>query len=231
MAVDACEHLDDGRPAVPRVGHPLTIRLIVALLLASASVVSGGCVSPTTTGTGPAATDPTRGVAAVPGFTLALPGVGADGMLPRVTGNATLEGGKNVSPAVEWSGQAPAGTRSFALAMVDTTAPGVGHAHWLVLDIPAPADMARMRSGIATDASGTDKMPPGSAELRNDTGSYGYAGPQPPSGTHTYRFVIYAMPVASTGLGRGSSKELFFKAVASALGCQTTTAAYSKEQK
>jgi Raf kinase inhibitor-like YbhB/YbcL family protein len=223
MAKDAREHVDEGRLAVPRSGRLPRLGVVTILALASLTLMSGGCASPSTQGNGPSATGPTRGVATVESLKFALPGVGTDAAMPRVTGNTTVEGGKNVSPQLMWSGSAPEGTRSWAIAMVDSTPPGMGYAHWLVLDIPAEA------SSIATDASGTEKMPKGAAELRNDSGSYGYSGPHPPSGTHTYRFVIYAMPVARTGLGRGSSKELFFKAVTGALGCQTTTATYSKE--
>ena len=35
--------------------------------------------------------------------------------------------------------------------------------------------------------------------MRNSAGSAEYAGPCPPSGTHHYRFTVYALP-AATGL-------------------------------
>ena len=133
-----------------------------------------------------------------------------------------MDGGKNLSPSLMWSGPVPSGTRSWALAMVDTTPPGRGYAHWLVLDMSTSAN------AIPTGASGKSSMPAGSAELRNDGGSYGYSGPAPPSGAHTYEFVLYAMPVAKTGLGRGASKDLFFKTVATALGQQTLRATYAR---
>ena len=71
-------------------------------------------------------------------------------------------------------------------------------------------------------------MPPGSVELRNDTGSSGYAGPQPPSGAHVYRFVLYAMPVAELTLTEGADKQRFFPAVTKALGAVTLDATYAR---
>ena len=207
------------RPGVQRVSTGLRFFLTALVLLALASAT--GCSS-TPAATGPSADAPTRGVPADPSLRFLAPGVSADGALPRICGGTSVDGGKDISPALSWSGPAPAGTRSWALAMVDTTPPGRGYAHWLVLDVPVSA------SAIPTGATGRDLMPRGSAELRNDSGAYGYAGPQPPSGTHTYEFVLYAMPVAKTGLGRGASKDLFFKTTATALGQQTLRATYAR---
>jgi Raf kinase inhibitor-like YbhB/YbcL family protein len=193
--------------------------VLVALVL---GLALGGCAtSPqptppgTRTGSRPSSTQPTAGIPAISGLTLSSAQFAAGAAMPRPVGGTAIEGGKNQSPSLLWPGAIPAGTKSFALAMVDTTPPGLGFVHWLVLDIPLSARV------MPPGASGRDSMPPGSAELRNDSGSYGYVGPQPPNGTHTYRFVLYAMPVAASGLGRGSSKQLFFGKVASALG-QTT---------
>jgi phosphatidylethanolamine-binding protein (PEBP) family uncharacterized protein len=45
-------------------------------------------------------------------------------------------GGKNISPALSWSG-APNGTKSFALSIYDPDAPtGSGYWHWVVFNIP-----------------------------------------------------------------------------------------------
>jgi hypothetical protein len=170
----------------------------------------------------PSPAQPTGAIPSASGLTLSSPEFAAGAAMPRATGGVAMEGGKNASPALVWAGPLPAGTKSFALAMVDTTPPGLGFAHWLVLDIAVTA------RAIPRDASGRDTMPAGSAELRNDSGSYGYLGPAPPVGRHTYRFVLYAMPTATTGLGRGSSKQLFFQKVTSALGQTMLDATFTK---
>jgi Raf kinase inhibitor-like YbhB/YbcL family protein len=210
---------------------PLARRALVAAgaLSLLAIVALGGCTSGTPQkpsgpqpGSLPSPTRPTGTIPAIPGLALSSPQFAAGGAMPRATGGTAVEGGKNLSPSLLWAGPLPAGTKSFALAMVDTTPPGLGFVHWLVLDIPVSSRT------IPPDASGRDTMPPGSAELRNDSGAYGYLGPQPPAGTHTYRFVLYAMPVATSGLGRGSSKQLFFAKAASALGQTVLEGTYSR---
>ena len=64
-------------------------------------------------------------------------------------------GGQNVSVPLSWSG-APAGTQSFALAMVDPHPVARNWVHWLVIDLPKDS------TSIPEGASG-HKMPPGAA--------------------------------------------------------------------
>src|SRR3990172_4988673 len=61
-------------------------------------------------------------------------------------------GGQNISLPVAWSG-APAGTQSFALAIVDPHPVANNWVHWLVINLPATA------TALAEGASG-QKMPP-----------------------------------------------------------------------
>ena len=98
-------------------------------------------------------------------------------------------GGKNLSLPFQWSG-APAGTQSFALAIVDPHPVAHNWVHWLVINLPGDA------GGLAEGASGT-KMPPGAVELHNSWGKPGYGGPQPPPGTgdHPYVATLYALNV------------------------------------
>ena len=64
-------------------------------------------------------------------------------------------GGQNVSVPLSWSG-APAGTQSFALAMVDPHPVARNWVHWLVIDLPKDS------TAIPEGASG-HKMPQGAA--------------------------------------------------------------------
>ena len=73
---------------------------------------------------------------------------GSGGQPMQITSSAFPEGGKiplpyvmpgaggqNVSVPLSWSG-APAGTQSFALAMVDPHPVANNWVHWLVVDLP-----------------------------------------------------------------------------------------------
>jgi Raf kinase inhibitor-like YbhB/YbcL family protein len=97
--------------------------------------------------------------------------------------------GRNISPDLSWSG-APAGTKSFALVMHDPDAPVAGgYTHWLVYNVPSAADH------IPENAPNQDRLPGGGMQGKNDSGTYGYTGPCPPSGTHRYYFRLYALDV------------------------------------
>lgn len=98
-------------------------------------------------------------------------------------------GGENASPPLEWHSP-PAGTRSFALAVIDLHPVARGFAHWLADGIPVDA------TSLAEGASGK-AMPGGARELYNSAGLRGWSGPRPPAGTgdHEYRFTLYALDV------------------------------------
>src|ERR1700727_1118251 len=99
--------------------------------------------------------------------------------------------GKNISPALSWSG-APEGTKSFALSVYDPDAPtGSGFWHWVVFNIPP--DVTSLPKG-AGDPKGP-AAPKGAVESRTDFGVPGYGGPCPPKGDapHHYHFTIFAV--------------------------------------
>jgi Raf kinase inhibitor-like YbhB/YbcL family protein len=101
--------------------------------------------------------------------------------------------GKNMSPALNWSG-APKGTKSFAINVYDPDAPtGSGFWHWVAFNIPA--DVASLPKG-AGDPKGNG-MPAGVVQGHSDFGSAGYGGPCPPKGDkpHHYHFNIFAVDV------------------------------------
>lgn len=90
--------------------------------------------------------------------------------------------GEDLSPHLAWSGVPPAAT-SLALICHDPDAPVGDWTHWLVTDIPATATGVR-RGG---------PLPSGAKEVANHFGYSRYGGPCPPSGTHRYFFVLYAL--------------------------------------
>jgi hypothetical protein len=116
-------------------------------------------------------------------------------------------GGQNLSVPLNWS-NAPAGTQSFALAMVDPHPVAHNWVHWLVIDIPKDA------TSLAEGASGK-KMPPGAKELKNSFGESGYGGPQPPrgSGDHPYIFTLYALSGPKVELSQSTSLAAFKQAL------------------
>lgn len=101
----------------------------------------------------------------------------------RVTSPSFDEGGRiptrftcdgdEVSPALRWSG-VPSGARSVAIVVDDPDAPGGTFVHWVVTGLPA-------RSGSLAEGA----APKGQAGA--------WKGPCPPSGTHHYRFAVYAL--------------------------------------
>jgi Raf kinase inhibitor-like YbhB/YbcL family protein len=89
--------------------------------------------------------------------------------------------GADVSPQLAWSG-VPAGAGALVLFVDDPD--GRDWVHWTVLDLPARD--AELPEGVSPT-----KDPP--QQGRNDFGKTGYGGPCPPSGTHHYRFTLYAL--------------------------------------
>ena len=127
-------------------------------------------------------------------FVLRSPDFAEGDTLPQdFVHSAMGAGGRNVSPALEWT-DAPAGTRSFALTMYDPDAPtGSGWWHWVVYDIPAGAGSLPRGAG----AAGGAQLPAGAKQGRTDFGSqeYGGAAPPPGHGPHRYVFTLYALNV------------------------------------
>lgn len=108
-----------------------------------------------------------------------------NGNIPVKYARQGVEGGQNISIPFSWS-DAPEGTKSFALAMVDVSSRN--WMHWIVIDIPAET------TSIPEGASGVN-MPVGAKELVNTFGAVGYGGPEPPAGAgpHKYVTTIYAL--------------------------------------
>ena len=124
-------------------------------------------------------------------FSLESPDLTAGGWVPRSRIYDRGCHGRNQSPALAWHHE-PAGTRSLAVLVYDSDAPG-GWWHWLVIDIPAT--VRALRAGAGTP--GANGLPSGAVQTRNDFGFRGYGGPCPPPGPpHHYHFYLYALSVA-----------------------------------
>lgn len=103
----------------------------------------------------------------------------------------------NVSPPLEWE-DAPQGTRSFALALVDIHPIARNYVHWLVADIsPKINSLPEAVTGDRTPAFNEIKP---------------YIGPFPPYGTHDYEFTVYALSTDRLGVSHGASLQEFTQA-------------------
>lgn len=129
-------------------------------------------------------------------------------MSPTIKPNATLTTdqvfngfgctGKNVSPALKWSGE-PQGTQSFAITVYDPDAPtGSGWWHWVVYNISA--DVHELAEG-AGDITGK-RLPTGAVQGRTDFGPAGFGGACPPPGdkAHRYVFTVFALKIEKLDL-------------------------------
>jgi Raf kinase inhibitor-like YbhB/YbcL family protein len=116
-------------------------------------------------------------------------------------------GGKNFSFPLAWK-NAPPGTKSFALSIIDPHPVAQNWVHWFVINIPAST------SSLPEGAS-PKKMPAGAVELKNSFGDIGYGGPQPPkgSGEHPYVVTLFALSVEKLDLGVSVSLPAFKKAL------------------
>jgi len=101
---------------------------------------------------------------------------------------------ENISPPLEFH-DIPPETKSLTLVLDDPDAPSATWIHWLVWNIdPATTTMA------------TGSPPPGTVQGTTSFGNTGYGGPCPPSGTHHYRFTLYALD-QSIDLPSGSTND------------------------
>lgn len=138
--------------------------------------------------------------------------------------------GKNISPALKWSG-APKGTKSFALLVHDPDAPtgGAGWWHWLVIDLPA--DVAELKKD-AGKADGS-KLPGGALQIATDFGGPGWGGPCPPVGDkpHRYRFTLHALKVEKLDVPKDAKASLVgFMVNANSIGKATLIGTYGRKK-
>jgi Raf kinase inhibitor-like YbhB/YbcL family protein len=121
-------------------------------------------------------------------------------------GNANCVG-ENISPALAWSGP-PAGTKSFALTMVDPEGRGgTGVVHWVAYGIPV--SVTGFAEGEVSKPS--DKYVGGKGTAGG--GATTYMGPcTPPGAPHHYTFILIATDLEPKELPPGLTRdELFAK--------------------
>lgn len=109
--------------------------------------------------------------------------------------------GENVSPQLKLTG-VPVDAQFLAIVMDDPDAPNGTFTHWTAWDIqntneiPRAADIKKLKG----------------VQGKNDGGTNGYTGPKPPSGTHRYRFRVFALK-EKLGLPHGSPPADVWKAL------------------
>jgi Raf kinase inhibitor-like YbhB/YbcL family protein len=128
----------------------------------------------------------------------------ADKMTLRVESKSFADGasipkkytcdGTGISPPLVWTG-APKETRSFALICEDPDAPRGTFTHWLIYNIPP--NITELKEGLPAtpdvklvEGTGVDVI---AQQGKNDFKKPGYGGPCPPSGSHRYIFLVYAL--------------------------------------
>ena len=103
--------------------------------------------------------------------------------------------GKNVSPALAWTG-APAGTRQFAMVFddPDVVFGGQTFVHWVVYKIPGPAKGLPAELPIDVVTLTTPPEIAGAIQGLSGFKRPFYRGPAPPPGKpHHYTFTVYAL--------------------------------------
>lgn len=108
--------------------------------------------------------------------------------------------GAGLSPPLAW-GDAPAGTRSFALMVEDPDATSVRpYIHWMAWNIPAEA--RSLPEGLSASATGM-------VQGRNSRDRTGWFGPRPHGrSAHRYYFQLFALDVQLSLPHDASRKDL-----------------------
>ena len=136
------------------------------------------------------ATGAARGSLPSAAFELTSTAFSERGQIPSIYAFAN----KNIPPPLSWRG-APPGTKTFALVVEDPDAPGGLWTHWLVANLPPNCSEL-----------GQGSVPDGAILGKNSWGRDTYDGPAPPSGTHRYFFILYALDTPlriKAGFSRG----------------------------
>jgi len=173
------------RDRTRRAARPLRARAAGAALLAALTLAGCG-----TAGYG-ASVAPSRMSVSSEAF--------VSGILPQ---RYTCHGQK-MNPPLNWSG-APAGTKSLALIVDDSSAPITPTIYWLVFDInPGTTDIQE------------GALPTGARQALNSAGAATYDAPCPRGRPHSYRFTVYALN-STLKLPNGAQLQAVWPAIAAA---------------
>ncbi len=182
-------------------------RMIVLAALTAALLTGCGDRGTTPAGTAPSGGTPSGGIpnattTSTPAMptTTSLPAPGTDTIF-RVTSPAFADGaeipeqftcaGAGEAPPLQWTASARATMQ--ALVVDDPDAPGGTFVHWVVFDLP----------GSTTGLPQGGALSPNAKQGGNSVNGVGWTPPCPPSGTHHYRFTVYAL-TGPTGLASGA---------------------------
>jgi Raf kinase inhibitor-like YbhB/YbcL family protein len=139
---------------------------------------------------------------------LTSPTIGTDdGKLATENAGPGPCGGKDLSPALAWSGT-PAGTASFAITIFDQDGQkGQGVSHWVAYGI-APT-VTSIPTGFGSAPS------PAYVGGNNTRGVPLYTGACPPVGDapHHYLITLYALDLAPSAPAPGLTRDTFFPAI------------------
>lgn len=148
-------------------------------------------------------------------FQLTSPAIKAGAEIPR---KYTCDG-EDVSPPLEWR-DAPDDTAAMALIVDDPDARG--WIHWVVFDVDG-SQSGGLAEGIAAS-------PDAPAQGTNDFRKIGWGGPCPPSGTHRYRFTLYALDQALGLAGTPTADEVRSAMQGHVLDDAELEAAYTRDR-
>jgi Raf kinase inhibitor-like YbhB/YbcL family protein len=167
--------------------------------------------------------------AAEPHFTLSSSAFNDNDMLPLKYAGSRLcaNGGRggDISPPLSWTSP-PAGTKSFAVLMIDPDGRrGIGSVHWVAYGIPAT------RTGLK-EGEGPTQM----ADVtlgRNSQGTMGYTGPcgPPVDAAHHYVIDVIALDLEPTTLQPGLDRDQLLNLITGhSLGPASIVVRYRSEQ-
>ena len=144
-------------------------------------------------------------------FTLSSPAFKDNAMLPlKYAGGIQCGSGSrggNISPPLTWSNP-PAGTKSFALLMIDPDGRrGIGSVHWIAYGIPAARTGLKEGEGGAPSTNITGG--------KNSRGTTGYTGPcgPPVDAPHHYVIGVITLDLAPGSLQSGLDRDQLLKMI------------------